>query len=117
MTHLDVELHDDVPVARPRGDIDAANAAALHDELAACVGPHVDELVLDLSDTRYVDSAGIDTLLRLSERLQQRRAAIVLVIPPDSPLMRLAEIVGLPRAIPVHDSVERAVGACAHRGA
>lgn len=115
MIGLDVEHVDHVPVARPRGDVDAANARRLRDELAGCLGSDADELVLDLSETRYVDSAGIDMLFRLSERVRERRARLLLVIPQASQLSRLAEIVGLSRAMPVHETVEEALGARAQQ--
>lgn len=111
MIGLDVEHRDDVPVVRPRGDIDAANAADVRDELTACLGRGTDRLVLDLSDTNYVDSAGIDMLFRLHERLRQRRAKLLLVIPTDSQLARLAEIVSLPEVVAVHGTVAEALGA------
>jgi anti-anti-sigma factor len=111
MSDIDVERLNHVPVARPRGDIDAANAHQLQEQLADRVKGGGGDLVLDLSSTRYVDSAGIDMLLRLNERLRQRRARLLVVIPHSSPLSRLAEIVGLPSAMPVHETVEDALGA------
>jgi len=111
MTGIDVERVDNVPVARPRGDIDAANASAIHDELACCLGPDSDNLVLDLSETRYLDSAALDMLLRLSERLRQRRAALRVVVPPESQLSRILAIVALPQAVPVHRTLEQALRA------
>ena len=80
-------------------------------ELTESVGSSAENLILDLSDTRYLDSAGIDMLLRLSERLRQRRAKLRLVIPPSSQVLRLAELVALPDAIPVHSTVEEALDA------
>lgn len=112
---LEVERRESVPVARAREDIDAANARRLGDELTELLAGTADDLVLDLSQTRYVDSAGIDMLFRLNERMRQRRAKLLLVIAPGSPLTRLAEIVGLPRAIAIYDSVERALEDCAPR--
>ncbi|MCW3019863.1 MAG: Anti-sigma factor antagonist [Solirubrobacterales bacterium] len=113
MIGVELEQINKVPVARPRGDIDAANAGGVRDELAASVGTNADNLILDLSDTRYLDSAGIDMLMRLSERLRQRRARLRLVIPPSSQLLRLAELVALPDAMPVHSTLEEALAACA----
>ncbi len=98
-------------MVRPREDIDAANAAALREQLADCVGHSTDRLIVDLSGTRYIDSAGIDMLFRLSELLRQRRAKLLLVIEPESPLARLAEIVGMSRSMAIHASVEDALGA------
>jgi anti-sigma B factor antagonist len=111
MIGIDVERRNDLSVAKPRGDIDAANARELREELANCLTPDADILVLDLSATAYVDSAGLDMLFRLSERLRQRRARLLLVIPPGSQLARLVEIVALDRAVAIHDSVEGALEA------
>ncbi len=116
MTGLEIERRENVPVARAREeDIDAASARRLGDELAASLSGAAGQLVVDLGATRYVDSAGIEMLFRLSERLRQRRAKLLLVIPPGSNLLRLVEIVGLPRTIPVYDTVEDALDACAQR--
>jgi anti-anti-sigma factor len=113
MVGLGVERLDDVPVARPRGDIDVANANQLRDELSDCLAHGGDSLVLDLSDTRYVDSAGLDMLFRLNERLRERRVQLLLVIPPGSQLARLVEIVALPRAVTVLPSLDEAMRALA----
>jgi anti-anti-sigma factor len=108
---LKVEHFDQVPVVRTPADIDAANAMKVRDELMACVEHQAFELIVDLSDTRYLDSAGIDMVFRLSQSLSQRRASLRLVIPPDSDLVRLAEIVALPSTIPVYADVNAALEA------
>jgi len=110
---IDSERVDGVPIARVRVDVDAANAASVHAELAAALGPDTDCLIVDLHETRYLDSAGIDMLLRLAERLSHRRATLMLVIPAQSQLYRLAEIVGLPQTVVVHPTLSAAQEACA----
>lgn len=115
MTGLEIERVDDVPVVRPRQDIDAANATQVREELIAFLDAGADGLVLDLGATRYLDSAGIDMLFRLNERLRHRRASLQLVIPSSSNLARVAEIVALPSVIPVHETVEEALAAYGRR--
>jgi anti-anti-sigma factor len=109
LSALNVERIDGVCVARPSEDIDASNARRVRDALVACLDEGGDDLVLDLTDARYVDSAGIDMLFRLHEVLRDRRGRLLLVIPAQSNLARLAEIVALPSAVPVHDSLQRAL--------
>jgi anti-anti-sigma factor len=113
MSPVDVERVDGVPVARIGGDVDAANVAFTQQQLADALGPDVSSLVIDLSDTRYLDSAAIDMLLRLGDRIAHRRAKLLLVIPDGSQLQRLAAIVGLPGAIPVHPTLPSALGEAA----
>jgi anti-sigma B factor antagonist len=115
MMLVNVERRDGVPVVRPREDVDAANAVALREQLTECVDSGTDRLVVDLTETRYVDSAGIDMLFRLGELLRQRRAMLLLVIAADSNLARLAEIVGLAAAMPLFPTVQEALGAPAGR--
>jgi anti-sigma B factor antagonist len=109
MSRPEIEKVDGVPVAHVDEFIDAANAAATHHQLADGLGPDALSLVVDLSDTRFIDSAGIDMLLRLSDRLDHRRARLILVIPDGSPLKRVATIVGLPRVMTIHSSLKEAL--------
>ena len=109
MSSLDIERIDGVSIAHLAQDIDAANARLTQQQLADALDPDALSLVIDLSDTRYVDSAGIDMLLRLSDRLDHRRVKLVLVIPDTSQLKRLATIVGLADAIDTHPSLPDAL--------
>ncbi|HMC50702.1 MAG TPA: STAS domain-containing protein [Solirubrobacterales bacterium] len=105
MSRPNIEQIDGVPVAHIKEDIDAANAAAILQHLAEALGPDALSLVVDLSDTGYIDSAGIDMLLRLSDRLDHRRARLILVIPETSQLKRLAMVVGLPEVVTIRPSL------------
>jgi anti-anti-sigma factor len=116
MIALQVEHFDQVPVARLPTDVDAANVTMLADRLAASVGQQARDLVVDLTQTRYLDSTGIEMLFRLSQRLSQRGANLHVVIAPHSPLVRLAEIVSLPSAAPVYGNVAEAVKASMRAG-
>lgn len=112
MNAIELEQIDGVRVARPRGDIDAANAALVDETLVRSLEPEGDTLVLDLGETRYLDSAALDMLFRLDDRLRQRRGSLHLVIPAGSPLKRLAAIVALPEIVPVHETLAEALRAC-----
>jgi anti-anti-sigma factor len=109
MSPLDLERIDGVPIVHVNEDIDAANVTTIQQQLANALGPDASRLVIDLSETRYLDSAGIDMLLRLSDRLDNRRAKLILVIPDTSQLKRLVSIVGLPDAIAIHPTLAGAL--------
>jgi anti-anti-sigma factor len=106
---LDIERRDGVPIAHVTEDLDAANAANAQRQLDGALGPDASSLIVDLGDIRYLDSAAIDMLLRLGDRLDHRRAKLILVIPETSQLMRLVAIVGLPAAIAVHPTLSAAL--------
>ena len=80
---------DGLPVARMPTDVDTANAAQLEERLAGALSAEPPCLILDLRETRYLDSAGIDMLLKLEERLSRRRQTLQLVVAEASPLRRL----------------------------
>lgn len=111
MSGLQATRVDGVPVVRAPEEIDAANALRVGADVAACLVSGVFELVVDLSGTAFIDSAGLDMLFRLSERLRQRRVCMRVAIPANSQLARLADIVALSSGMPVHDSVADALAA------
>jgi anti-anti-sigma factor len=113
MSPVDLERIDGVPIAHVHEDVDAANAGAIQQLLDEALGPDAWSLIVDLSDTRYLDSAGIDMLLRLGDRLDQRRTKLILVIPDTSQLKRLAAIVGLANAVAILPTLLAALQAAA----
>jgi anti-anti-sigma factor len=113
MSPLDLERIDGVPIARVDEDIDAASATVVRHQLDDALDPNASSLIIDLSEASYIDSAGIDMLFRLGDRLDHRRARLILVIPDTSQLKRLVAIVGLPEAIAVQPTLGAARGAAA----
>jgi anti-anti-sigma factor len=106
-----LERFDGVSVARLPSDVDAANALNLGQELAASLGHDATDLVVDLGATRYLDSAGIHMLFRLDARLRQRRQRLRVVVPRESPILRLLEIASLSKSVPLYPSIPEAVKA------
>jgi anti-anti-sigma factor len=109
MSPLEHERIDGVPIVRIRDDIDAANASVTQQQLDDALDADASSLVIDLTETRYIDSAGIAMLFRLADRLDHRRAKLVLVIPDSSQLKRLASIVGLPDVMAVLPELQAAL--------
>ena len=110
MSPLDIERIDGVPVVHvARRHRRGERRDRRNSSLPTRSVPTPDSLIVDLSDTRYLDSAGIDMLLRLADRLDHRRAKLILVIPDGSQLKRLAAIVGLPEAIAIQPTLSAAL--------
>lgn len=77
------------------GEIDLANSAELETQIYATIEPHVNGVVVDLSDVSYIDSAGVRVLVLLASRLELRRVGLRFVSPTGSLARRVVEITGL----------------------
>ena len=106
-----VERQGDALVVRLRGEVDMTNAAFVREELTSAVPNDARVLVVDLSETRYLDSAAIEVLFELSRRLGRRRQELALVVPPESPLRRLLAVCDVGSVASVHESLARACDA------
>ena len=82
-------------VVRIDGDVDLANAYEIDHRISAAYQPSLDHVVVDLSATTYLDSAGLAMLVRISSRLTAARAALTVVAPLDSVAHRVIELSGL----------------------
>jgi anti-anti-sigma factor len=92
-----------------RGEVDAANADALREALELRVDQPARGVVLDLTDVRYIDSAGVQLLFRLRRRLEERSGTLHLVVPPGSPVedtLRYADVLA---SLEPHATVDEAV--------
>lgn len=69
MTVEFVETRDDYQMIKVAGEITAANSADFSSELKRCREEYADGgLILDLSELRYISSAGLRVLLTLSQK-------------------------------------------------
>jgi anti-sigma B factor antagonist len=104
-----LDRRDGSVVARLSGEVDMSNAQYVRDQLLASVPNEAVTLVLDISGTRYLDSAAIEVLFDVSRRLARRRQELRLVMPPDSPLRRVIELTEVHTAAAVFGSLEDAL--------
>jgi anti-sigma B factor antagonist len=96
------EQGEDVVVAAIEGEIDASNAIEIGARLRALVTNQSSALVVDLSDTTYLDSAGLNLLFELAAELEHRQLRLRVVVPPSSPIVRTMRLVGMEGVIPTH---------------
>jgi anti-anti-sigma factor len=68
-------------------------------------------LVVDLSQTAYLDSAGLNLMFSLGDELRSRQLVLRLVIAPGSPIERMVKITGLDRTYPTYPTAADAVSA------
>jgi anti-sigma B factor antagonist len=111
VTGIDVRIdaRDGVLVARPRGEIDLSNVAELRGALMRNLSNDALGAVLDLSETDYLDSAGINLFFELRERLRIRGPEMRVVVGPGSQVHDALRYAGALGSLVVSESVAAAV--------
>jgi len=105
------EHHGEIPLVTIAGEIDASNAGEVAERLRAALSNRSEALVVDLSGTTYIDSAGLNVLFELAVALHERQQQLHLVIAQSSPIARMASIVGLDATVPMHPTRASALDA------
>jgi anti-anti-sigma factor len=108
---ITVEEGEPAVVSQLDGEVDASNARQLGEDALSRVTNDATGLVLDLSHVRYVDSAGIQMLFDLNDRLESRRQGLALVVPDDAPIRQMLTLSAVQRLIPVAPNRQEASAA------
>ena len=101
-----VELVRGVPVVTAPEEIDITNAAGLRAGLLKAAG-HL-AFVVDMTRTRFCDSAGIATLIEAHKRAQAAGGQMLLAM-SGAAVPRIFELTGVDRVIPSFTSLEEAL--------
>jgi anti-anti-sigma factor len=98
-------------IARVTGEIDMSNAEDVGATVIGATPNEASGVVLDLSDVEYLDSAGIYVVYGMRASLQARGQALVLVIPPGSPVHDALRLSGAERPGEIAETVDDALRA------
>ena len=86
-----------------------ANARDVFGRITAALDNRARGLVLDLSTTRYIDSAGLQAMLELAHRTRRRGQELRVVAPLDSAPRRVLELVRAEDSVRMHTAVDDAL--------
>jgi anti-sigma B factor antagonist len=100
-----VHRRDSVCVATITGEIDVSNVDEVASRLEGQLAEDAPVQVIDLTGTSYLDSAGLRLLYVIADRLRARRRTLHLVVPEHAPILRLLELVDLPRHVEMHTRI------------
>jgi anti-sigma B factor antagonist len=110
LARVESEQHGSLCLVRVYGEIDMSNDREVLTAIEVASARETVRLVVDLTHTTYLDSAGLSLLLRLAERMQARQQGLSVVVPVDSPVRTAFELTGLPAVIDVESRSEDAMG-------
>jgi anti-anti-sigma factor len=105
----DVVPGDNEVVVAVRGEIDLATVDELWGVIEAAL-PAAPPLVIDLSETGFLGSSGLAVLMRAYRALGERPGAVV-VRSPAPMALRVMQVTGLDRLVPIDRPPPMAAGA------
>jgi stage II sporulation protein AA (anti-sigma F factor antagonist) len=86
------------------GELDIATATLLHYQLAAQLGQGRRHLVIDLEGVPFMDSSGLNIVIRTMNETRAAGGSLSLAAPAPS-VLRILELTGVTLTIPVHPTV------------
>src|SRR5215213_201360 len=111
LARLSFESDGDVELAKVAGEVDASNVDDLSDQLLDRLSNQARAVVLDLSETSYIDSSGISLIFDAAARLRNRRQQLRLVVPPNSFVGEVLSAVSMQESVPIDPALADAIEA------
>ena len=96
-------------------EIDISNSEQVRDELLLLLNRGPDVLIVDMAETTFCDSAGVNALVRAHKRATANGAEIRLVV-ASLGVQRVLAITGVDRLISVYPTVAAALGEAVQPG-
>ena len=105
---LEVDIVVGVPVVTAPEEIDLTNVPGLRTALQEAAATGSPALVVDMTRTRFCDSAGLRVLVDAHKRAVAEGGAVLLAVPAAA-VLRVLEITGIDQVIPHFASLDEAV--------
>jgi len=109
LADVQITLTPSAVVAHVTGEVDMSNAEEMGATVIGATPNEAQGVVLDLSAVDYLDSAGIYIIYGMRSSLQARGQALILVIPPSSPVHDALRLAGAEHPGEVAEQVEEAL--------
>ena len=97
-----------VPVVRAAVEVDATNAQDLRSAIVAALGTGAERLIVDMSETEFCDSTGLNVLVRAHKRLAEAGGELLLVA-TEPTLLRIFKVTGMDTMFHLFASLDEAL--------
>jgi anti-sigma B factor antagonist len=105
---MDAKTEGDKAILAVRGSVDLTTAPALRTRLAELIDDGHTCIVVDLTDTDFLDSTGLGALVAALKRLRVKDGEIRVVC-TSGHVRKVFEITSLDRVFGMHESLEAAL--------
>jgi anti-anti-sigma factor len=103
---VEVEQRGELCLVHIRGEVDISNARELSAAVEAAIPNGNPRVAIDLTETTYLDSAGVQLLFVLADRLRVRRHELRVIVPQDSPIRAVLELTRLSKLVPIEAQLD-----------
>jgi anti-sigma B factor antagonist/stage II sporulation protein AA (anti-sigma F factor antagonist) len=111
LARLTFEESGEVVVAHVDGEVESSNAPELRSAIGNRLRHDSAGLVLDLSGTSYLDSAGVELVFELARQMRTHRQSLRLVVPVGAPMRRVLDLCDVDQVAPLDPTVDAALAA------
>lgn len=108
---LHLAVSSEVLIAQIQGEVDFTNVADIEQQILDASTNDMVAMVLDLSETEYLDSAGVRMLFDLTRRAEACRQRLGIVVPQAAPLHRLLAVTNMAAVASICASVDQCIDA------
>ena len=109
----DETVDGDAHVLGLGGELDLYAAPRMKQRLDELIDEGTSHLVVDLSESEFIDSTAMGVLVGAVKRVHEAGGRLVVVC-DNQHMLRIFEIVGMERVLPIHDSRRSALSALTH---
>jgi anti-sigma B factor antagonist len=106
----DISIDDKTHVVELAGEVDLYSAPELKRRIVDAIDAGKTRIVVDLSQTTFIDSTTLGVLVGARKRLRANDGSLAVVC-PDPDKLALFEMTGLDRVFSIHDDREAALEA------
>jgi anti-sigma B factor antagonist len=104
----DRRVDDKSHVVAVSGEVDLFTAPEFKQRITAPIAAGVDHVIVDLTETTFIDSSSLGVLIGAHRRLQQRGGRLVVACDTEA-IVKTFRITGLDGVFAIVDSVEAAL--------
>jgi anti-sigma B factor antagonist len=101
---------DKVVLLALKGEVDVFTSLGLMESIIEAFAEHPDVIAVDLSELRFMDSAGLRVLVEGGRHIEDGGVRFVVILPSDNQLAHLPQLNGLHRVLNVSETMEDALG-------
>lgn len=107
LARVETEERGDLLIARVVGEVDLSNAEEIGEALGAALADRARRHVVDLTQTAYLDSAGIRVLFALAARKSERKETLIVVAPAEGVVRRILDLTDVAQVCEVVGAIEQ----------